>query len=329
MQSVLVEDLEDVVFKIHVFGYKTMGESVLFILWDKKRKVALYVVVIDIFERKDKTGQVINRTFERLKEYGCGDDRKIDLMCWSHPDFDHSRGLDLLLERFCDENTKILVPFGLHDPLFSQIKHNLHDQEYIEKLLSINDVNGLSCVPISVVTKEKNDIETLLISSTSMGVGDSPVEVHIHALSPYGSVLSHKIRKLKQIPKNELAIVLGITMGNYRFVFGSDILNTDILNLNRDYLSEPLFIKVPHHGSESSEDFLKVCRMDPGCTIACMTAFEKKKLPDMKIKQQYVKKCRQVDFTSKNNFYYWGEVEYQFNLFNDSKYFTSYHGNAK
>lgn len=329
MKSILVDDLSRLEVRVHVIGYKTMGESILVTLWDTKRQKAHYTVVIDIFERKDSNKILVNRTFELLDSYGYGKDRKLEMVCWSHPDDDHSRGLDKLLDRYCDGSTRIFVPYFYHDPDFPKVRQNKKDKEFLSKIIDLNSQRKLACNPASVPANEVSGMETLEIFSTQMGMDEKPVEVRIEALSPTASVLSEKVLNRGNLGKNELAIVVVMTIGEEKLVFGSDIMNEDIEYLSARHLKEPIFVKVPHHGSPSSTEFITRCRMNVMDTVACMTQFTKKHLPDPQVVQDYLKRCVRVDFTGENEKFYWGEVIYRFELFNGRRrYYVHHNGDA-
>lgn len=86
--------------EVYVIGYKTMGESIiLFIKLDSK---IVFSVVIDSYKYNG-----VNKTIELLKENNVD---RIDYLCWSHPDDDHSRGMVDIICNFVDENTLINIP---------------------------------------------------------------------------------------------------------------------------------------------------------------------------------------------------------------------------
>lgn len=228
MKRILVDDKDALVVRVHVIGYKSMGESILITLWDTKLKKAHYSVVIDIFERKDSNRILVNRTFDLLDAYGYGTDRKVEMVCWSHPDDDHSRGLDKLLNDYCDGNTRIFVPYFYHDQDFSKVRQNKKDKDFLITILNLNSQRKLSCNPTSVPESEASGMETLEIFSAQMGMEEKPVVVRFEALSPTGSVLTEKVLNRGNLGKNELAIVVVMTIGEEKLVFGSDIMNEEI-----------------------------------------------------------------------------------------------------
>lgn len=328
MKHILMDNTADLVLKVHVIGYKDMGESIVVVFWNRNVGKPLYSMVIDMFKRRDKRGQWVNRTFDVLNDYGINS-TKLDAVCWSHPDEDHSRGLDDLLKLYCDGETKVFVTYGVHDPDFSKIKHNKNDKLFIDEILKLNKQLKLSCNPVVTSEGETHSLETLIIKSSLMGVNEQPMVIKIEALSPCGGVLSYKTLTVKRMPKNELAMAVMVSIGEARWVFSSDILDEEIERLNEWHLNRPLFVKVPHHGSDSSGRFLTKCSMDKESTIACLTSFDRKHLPIAKIVEQYKARCLRVDFTGAESQEVWGEVEYEFEFVGGGSFKVQHWGNAR
>ncbi len=323
---ILVPALSDLLIKVHVLGYRTMGESIVVVFISASTRKVLYSMVIDSFERKDENKNLLNSTSIILDAYkiSC-----LDMLCWSHPDADHSRGLGKLIEKYCASSTRILVPYGFHDPDFRNIRHNKDDRKFILKLLETNRPDAYGYSPVSVASGEMSRVDTLRFLTLQHGVGERPFEITIDALSPVTGLMSEKIFTNRQIDKNELAIVLAISIGDNRLIFASDILNDEIKYLNFEYLDLPQFVKVPHHGSSSSDKFLHYCSMDKNSTVACITSFDRHGLPEKRVVDEYLYHCGQVDFTGDGHPGVWGEVIYEFDFFGSKSMCTSHKGNAR
>ena len=59
---ILVPALSDLLIKVHVLGYRTMGESIVVVFISASTRKVLYSMVIDSFERKDENKNLLNRT---------------------------------------------------------------------------------------------------------------------------------------------------------------------------------------------------------------------------------------------------------------------------
>jgi ribosome-associated protein len=56
----------------------------------------------------------------------------------------------------------------------------------------------------------------------------------------------------KKIYKNDISVAFNIVFGQLRFFFGGDITNTSIRKIPNDYFQNTVFVKIPHHGSSTS-----------------------------------------------------------------------------
>ena len=51
-----------------------------------------------------------------------------------------------------------------------------------------------------------------------------------------------------------ISIAFNIVLGNLRFFFGGDITNTTIKKIPKEGFSNTIFVKIPHHGSDTSNE---------------------------------------------------------------------------
>jgi beta-lactamase superfamily II metal-dependent hydrolase len=96
MSNIKISHCKNLIVKIFVIGYSQRGESVIVAFLDKESNNVLYTIVIDSFTYKG-----INKTLDLLNQYNIS---SIDMLCWSHPDYDHTKGLDVLINQFCNVN---------------------------------------------------------------------------------------------------------------------------------------------------------------------------------------------------------------------------------
>jgi beta-lactamase superfamily II metal-dependent hydrolase len=85
--------------ELYLIGYKNIGESIVFLIYCDSRVV--YSGVIDSYE------QEMNKAVEILERNNVN---SLDFICWTHPDEDHSIGIDTLIEKYASENTTIYIP---------------------------------------------------------------------------------------------------------------------------------------------------------------------------------------------------------------------------
>lgn len=92
----------ELIIKTYTIGYKPLGESiVILVLADK---IVKFSAVIDCFENEER-----NITLDILNENNI---EKVDLICLTHPDKDHCKGLEKILDKY-DNTTKILYSVNL------------------------------------------------------------------------------------------------------------------------------------------------------------------------------------------------------------------------
>lgn len=98
MDKFFKEKLELVIYTI---GYANEGESIIAIV--KMDGISSYTVVIDAYKVENKNIAVRILESEKIEN--------IDLLCWSHPDEDHSLGLEDYI-KFISCKTKVIVGNG-------------------------------------------------------------------------------------------------------------------------------------------------------------------------------------------------------------------------
>lgn len=94
----------DLRVKIFVIGYKNQGESIIILFIDAGEEgcPVKYSIVIDCFKYNKR-----NITDEILRRYSVD---TISMLCWTHPDLDHSVDIDTLIKKYCKGSTQILLP---------------------------------------------------------------------------------------------------------------------------------------------------------------------------------------------------------------------------
>lgn len=316
MNDVNVTNCKDVIIKVFIIGYRKRGESIVVLFVDKVTHLVIYSIVIDSFKCAGN-----NKTIEILKSYNI---KVVDLLCWSHPDIDHTWGIDDILQSYCSPTTKIVIPFALSDPSFNSYKYNKRDKEYLDYIFSLNRISLRSCISSSVAPDQYSRIERFFIKDTM-----DQISVAIDTLSPHSSFINSVITTNGKIDKNQLSIVLCISVNSYKFVFCSDIENDAIKFLQKEPFDNPLFLKIPHHGSPSSGDLISLMETSLLNTIGCSTIYRRHNLPNSRVLKMYSDRCAQVDCTGTDNIYQYGIVEYCFDLFDCMTCDAYYHGHAK
>lgn len=322
---ITISDRRNLLIKVYVIGYSNRGESICVLFFDVgyNNKV-LYSIVIDSFKYKG-----LNKTIDILNLWGINRD-KLNMLVWSHPDYDHTYGIDEIIHKFCDENTMVLLPYDLNGEVWNKVKYNRDDRDIVHKILKLTQrkfkSHETACVPEKMFVPFKKLVFNDLIGDLS---------ATIQAVSPHGSRINYLLETHSEIHKNDLSLCLQIDVGNeykYSLVFLSDIENDDIEMLSPKCYESPVFIKIPHHTSSTSDKYCKmISSLREKPYIACTTIYKSHKLPEKDLLNEYRNNVRQVDCTgfSKNKKQNYGIVEYTFDFYNDFKITVQHEGHAK
>lgn len=319
-----ISDRRNLLIKVYVIGYSNRGESICILFLDAgyDNKV-LYSIVIDSFKYKE-----LNETVEILNQCRIDKD-KLNMLVWSHPDYDHTYGIDEIIYKYCNENTMVLLPYDLNGEIWNKVKYNREDKNIVQNILKLTrrkyKSHETACVPEKMFVPFKHLVFNDLIGDLS---------ATIQAVSPHGSRINYLLESHSEIHKNDLSLCLQIDIGNdykYSLVFLSDIENDGIEMLYPKCYESPVFIKIPHHTSSTSDKFCDmISSLEEKPYIACTTIYKSQKLPEKELLNEYRKNVRQVDCTgfSRSGKQNYGLIEYTFDFYNDFKITVQHEGHA-
>lgn len=314
---IALKDIAKLHIVVTLIGYRSQGESIIVRLVESD--VTLYCLVVDCYSLRKR-----NITVELLRSYHVS---HINLLCWSHPHLDHSKGLDDLLYGFCDKSTEYLIPVYFNNGSNDIVTiSNKDEKKIVDAIFLQNAKTQTSVTGVSVKAMNFNQITNFKLSDFS-----NSIPFTIKALTPISSRLeqyAHESRR--DVGINELSICLLVEIGDYKMLFSSDAVDEHIENINPDYLEGCRFVKIPHHGSKTSLSLLEVL---PGqFDVAGVTGYHLR--GDLPMREEVVerykneKKCK-VFCTSgyeKKNSPLYGYIEYDINLF--EKDFVNYQINC-
>ncbi|WP_277405515.1 hypothetical protein [Lacrimispora xylanisolvens] len=258
----------------YTIGYSQEGESVLIIL--KMDEVAIYTIVIDSYNHNN------NITYTCLKKQEI---QHIDLLCWTHPDKDHSIGLEDYME-FIDFNTTILVADGFSETKEIWEKANPQIYKLIEKELC----KGMTCKNKIKIRKvcQGMVIKKISIVDARNSV-EYPFEVSVFSPSDY-QTLRRSMRTMK-LQNNFMSVGIIVKVGTLVNIYSADTPNVIFNNFDIGEFPEMVdFIKIPHHCSLSSSAILKLIENKP--KVACTTVNIMNHLPNKELLNQYKKKLK-------------------------------------
>ena len=99
--------------------------------------------------------------------------------------------------------------------------------------------------------------------------------------------------------------------------------------LNEEPFNNPLFLKIPHHSSKTSDKLLGRLK-NSSQSMSCTTTYYSQRLPQIEILNEYQKRYSHLHSTglSKEDKYSYGVLEYVFDLFGARNVHIKRHGNA-
>lgn len=310
-----MHNCRNLIVKTYVIGYQERGESIV-VLFLEGEKV-LYCIVIDSYKAKDVEFLTSKILQDNHVEH-------INILCWTHPDIDHSIGIEDLFDTYCDRNSSVYIPNYMNGKDTDPIAYNKDDQARIAKLFSINNRTHKCIKPVSANSGCRGDMIDFAFSDTQ-----HEIKIQIEVYAPHSDYLVENVLADKKIKKNDLSIFLMLKVGPYMFDFCGDAENRTIANMNETPFNEPLFLKIPHHASISSDKMLNRLKITSQ-SMSCTTTYYSQGLPDADMLNLYKSKFQHLHSTglSKNDSNTFGILEYVFNLFGSKEVHIIRHGNA-
>ena len=269
--------------KVIVIGYGLYGESTLILLMDND--IVFYSIIIDSYQYKNekiKDGPYINKTIDMLREYGL---ERVDVLCWTHPHDDHSKGISRLIKKYCDSETKILFPMYLQNNERDIAKYGNISKQNLESIFRVNkDHHGLA-TPIGVADNGNNNVDEFNVMDFYSS--DIVATVRIDAITPISSMLTEYVNNKLSNDPNELSISLVVDINGYALYFGGDTTNKHINHSKRLVLRRCRFVKIPHHSSKTAKDLVNY--LPQTLDGVCTTVFRwgRSKLPEKEVVEGY------------------------------------------
>lgn len=313
--------------KIYVIGYNYQGESIVITIGEDK-----FVGVIDCYRTKDEF--ITKRILEDLKI------NRLDFVCWTHTDWDHTKGLSQL-KKYVKKDTVIILPEGMSArEIDDLINENTIKKSYKKEFNQIFEM-----------TRKVQDDYQLKVNQTStifdfnlyFPLGSKKYRFIIDCFAPISGVVNEYMGKtikefyenidmkngLKELNKNwtvdpnrknnlySIGLSIVINSENERI---SICLCGDLDNITINKMSESkrnkifnknTILKIPHHGSENADDLFNLnCIKE--FKYGVTTSF-RNKLPNSEMLVKYKQKCSKLSRTDLKKGKY-GVVTYTINL---------------
>lgn len=182
-----VNNCRNLIVKVFVIGYRERGESIVVLFLEGN--IVLYSIVIDSY--KTKEGE--SYTYKILERYNV---EHINILCWTHPDIDHSVGIEELFEKYCDKESSVYVPVYMNGMDADPIDYNKGDIETINKFFTVNDRIHKCIKPVSANMGGKSHMTEIVFSDEL-----HEIKTKIEVYAPHADCLIEKIRMNSKIKK--------------------------------------------------------------------------------------------------------------------------------
>lgn len=300
-----VNKVSNLYLEVYLLGYPGQGESILFLIKTIEDKdIILYSGVIDSYENNGS-----NKTIELLEHLNI---KKLDFLCWTHPDIDHSLGIDSILQRYADKNTRVVLPDALL---------------YLEERLT--DTAKEICQNVNKIVFPRLDSQKydfviaapgtiLQIVNFSLSAPAKEFSFNITSVSPFPKLV-YPQRNVKSLEHNIFSIALLMSFEGLNLFLGSDVEDRTIKLFRGEVFEIPEelhYIKIPHHASDGSTELFSFLNQSFMAKVACSTPFSRCKLPKRKVLREYTKYAEQVHCTSDFDNGNIGIVATQFDVIN-------------
>ncbi|MCX8534338.1 MBL fold metallo-hydrolase [Chryseobacterium luquanense] len=277
----IVEDIDELTLEVFTVGYSEKGESQIIILLDKKNDNVRLTFVIDCYST-----QTLHKTKDILDVYQI---KHIDHFIWTHTDEDHSVGIEILIDHYCDKKTNFYFPEAINGNVEDLVKYNAEVSVCFDKINAFNTGQNYNVHTITLVAGQHNTIfkKQYIDEKTSKNFS-----FEVLAIAPMSAIIRRRIDTGKIVKKNDFSIASLFKVGELNLLFGGDIENPTI-SLMPEYLFENLtYIKTPHHTSNTSTKLLhKIESVYNGHKIptAVSTTYRANSLPDKNLVRDYKK----------------------------------------
>ena len=296
--------IESLTIEVFVIGYKTIGESILIFI--KCDSSIVFSAIIDCYSYNS-----MNKTDEILSANKVD---KLNYLCWSHPDEDHSTGIDIIFKKYVDNSTIINIPENAE----------INAEECSQKVFQIfnelqSDVNSARKKYNVYTVSDSKDLLCTLDDLNFM-YNNTSFTLKMNSIAPNSQLLRKDLLS-KNFKPNNHSIAFILTLGNTSLFFTGDIENSTIKSIHPKQIPAQIdFIKIPHHCSSTSDYLLNYF---DEAKVACTTSYIRGKShhPDIALLTQYCQKCKHVYMTSHQNQtinkYDFGVIHITFDVLND------------
>ena len=110
IKTIDVDNLQNLRLKLSVIGYYPQGECILLSIINDKEGGTKLSVLFDCFISSKHNNYLISA----LKDAMLSKSKPLDAIIWTHPDKDHSLGMDEVVANYVGRDSILLIPDGFN-----------------------------------------------------------------------------------------------------------------------------------------------------------------------------------------------------------------------
>ncbi len=248
-----------------------MGESIVLLLCNGGD--VLFTVLTDCY-CQSTSGEFYNHLETLFVRHGI---KKIDAFIWTHPDKDHSMDIERMLTRYDSDHTaEIFIPNGLVHGRDSYCEEARQAVEYIYEHYSSKG-SRTEKRHIHTVSTENKEVRNLLCVDIFADDMLKPITCKFRFVLPNTEHCAHAEYWDMELKPNLMSIVYSVELNGRNYVFTGDLVDAGTKKMGSEILTRMNYLKIPHHGSDQSNEFLTLIRQQKfNHLISTVTRFNPK-----------------------------------------------------
>lgn len=293
--------------ELYIIGYQSKGESIVINIANQFVGIIDSYYVADNFITKDIVENI---------------GKKLNFVCWTHTDKDHTKGLYDLLS-YVTPNTAFILPDGIS---CQEIKHSIGGASPTDEYAKL--FNYIHAIQPKYFVAANEHVRIYEFNLRVLGSSEK-YKVSINSFAPMSLLVRNNVLKslddivtkngkLHETPNLHSVglkvIITGENKESIRLCLAGDLDNATVEQMD-DFSVEHVFayndiLKIPHHGSKNCDLLMKNGYVR-NFGHAAVTSFRGRcQLPDADLLNCY-KKIGTVSYTSQNDGHPFGMVKYR------------------
>lgn len=311
-----VEHFDNLDILVYAIGYPKEGESIVLLVRDNNNIIFTIVTDSYVYDGCNHTKEVLHNH----------DIKQINAFVWTHPDHDHSLGIVDLLKTFdVERKSKIFIPNTFNGGQdYTVCAESADTIAYLMKEYNCQRQYNLNFISLNTGETPRNLYRINIIENTT----GHDIVVSLKFLAPNSVLIERRDGTVEDFNLNDLSLVYVLNINGFNYLFTGDLINQSVQFIDPDDLTNTNYIKIPHHGSDSTNKFIKILSQNElEEAISVCTVFAKDNDPKPYILKGYQNFSKEVYCTGTGDKTY-GCVKTIFNINGSLKTEPELLGNA-